>query len=364
MHKGESFVNFTLFFISDTDSLDYESADEAVSLKTGQDTPADEDEAKDKLNDTLGLDALTNRLSNLYLQSPNPPKKPPAFHTEDSLSSSKLDVDDSESDISFNSSFVQIINHSVEEQISLENSKDLTLKEVEEPDPEEKKEVPETTEKELSVEQADPPQSEEAPDKPNEVLEEAKETTELPKTVQEEPTESKETPEESKEDCSRLAKEDSVQVQPSKVKTLSVLAEETLVDVVSLEQVPLAVLDPDPEEVAVVQPVEVSLVEDVKEESPKVSQIEEPVSVEESLQPEQTVQVEETQPPIEEEKEHQADLPVVVPQTEQLVQEPVEQLVQKEEVKELETVLEEVKLSEVSRFCIYYPVCFLFFHPK
>lgn len=98
--------------IPDTDSLDYESADEAVSLKTGPETPAEEN----PLNETLGLDALANKLSNLYLNSPNARKKPPAFHTEDSLNANVAQplFNESDSDISFNASFIEVLNHSVD----------------------------------------------------------------------------------------------------------------------------------------------------------------------------------------------------------------------------------------------------------
>jgi hypothetical protein len=85
-------------------------------LKTGPDTPAEEEQ----LNETLGLDALASKLSNLYLNSPNVSKKPPAFHTEDSLNATLTQpkLNDSESDISFNASFIEVLHGSV--NVSLE----------------------------------------------------------------------------------------------------------------------------------------------------------------------------------------------------------------------------------------------------
>ncbi|CAB3361310.1 Hypothetical predicted protein [Cloeon dipterum] len=124
---------------ADTDSLDYESADESVKTE-------DQKENGVKLNESLGLDALTNKLSNLYLNSPHVSKKAPAFHSEDTSSAASTTVlsDESISDISFSASLIEVIQHTSQTENQPEDShkpeKKLEPEELAEP---EKKQEPE-----------------------------------------------------------------------------------------------------------------------------------------------------------------------------------------------------------------------------
>ncbi|XP_065347159.1 transforming acidic coiled-coil-containing protein 3 isoform X2 [Cloeon dipterum] len=117
---------------ADTDSLDYESADEAVKTE-------DQEENGVKLNESLGLDALTNKLSNLYLNSPNVSKKSPAFHSEDTSSVACTTVlsDESISDISFSASLVEVIQHTsqtVKQPEDGHSTVELVVEEISEPE--------------------------------------------------------------------------------------------------------------------------------------------------------------------------------------------------------------------------------------
>ncbi|XP_059485938.1 transforming acidic coiled-coil-containing protein 3 isoform X2 [Neocloeon triangulifer] len=162
---------------TDTDSLDYESADEAVSLKN--ETPIEED--GDAHNKSLGLDALANKLSNLYLNSPNPHKKPPAFHNEDQSNHPvHSQLDESDSDISFTASFVEVVK--LEESSEGAEKPGLScIVEVESPIEEETLIVEEVSEPEDQPQSKEQSNAELQPPKPKEQPETSESELQLPK---------------------------------------------------------------------------------------------------------------------------------------------------------------------------------------